>query len=423
MRSKQHLNGSDYLMLGFDYELRKHGFAGNSCQIVLQLGAPIPPETLQRRIDRVWEQYPILGAQPAGLVRPHWRLSNRDAAAPRVRVHCHEPGLKENLFNEPLAVSRGELARFDLVHGAGKPMEVVFTWTHALMDAPGAEHFLATVGREDLPSPSMESVEPSATQLSLIEKFRVGWKSLYQLDDFSRKAPRPIGIRHPETPARLHYRVERFSAAETALVRANAVRQSGLLGDAQFHVAVSALELHRLHQRLGRPSPGYVIPLPVGLRLKGRIEPLFSNQVTMLMLQFLPGHLDSIASAAATMKQQSERAMREGLLESGRILSNLFRFLPLPIYTAVLKQGLKGEICSLFFGDTAAASPLLNTFLGAPIEDFTHVAAVTPSPGLGVIFYYFGGQLRFTVLHSTTVLNDAEAAEFASDIRSRLLNP
>ena len=44
MRVNPQLNGSDYLMLGFDYELRRRGFAGNSCQIVLELNFVISPD-------------------------------------------------------------------------------------------------------------------------------------------------------------------------------------------------------------------------------------------------------------------------------------------------------------------------------------------------------------------------------------------
>jgi len=51
------------------------------------------------------------------------------------------------------------------------------------------------------------------------------------------------------------------------------------------------------------------------------------------------------------------------------------------------------------------------------------VAAVTPSPGLCVIFYHFRVRLRITILHSARVLNDAEAAEFAANLKERLLNP
>jgi hypothetical protein len=166
-----------------------------------------------------------------------------------------------------------------------------------------------------------------------------------------------------------------------------------------------------------------VLPIPIGLRLKGSIDPLFSNQVGMLMFQFLPEQVDCIANAVAALKTQTEHAMRTGLLESGIMLGEMFRFLPLSIYVAVLKHGLRGEICSMFYGDTSAVNPQLTSFLGAPVEDFAHVATVTPSPGLGVIFFYFRGQLSVTVVHSARVLSDEEAAEFAGDLRERLLNP
>ena len=68
-------------------------------------------------------------------------------------------------------------------------------------------------------------------------------------------------------------------------------------------------------------------------------------------------------------------------------------------------------------------NPRLENFFGVAVENFTHVAAVTPAPGLGVIFYYFRGELRVTVVHAKTVLNDDEAANFSAAIRNRLLNP
>jgi hypothetical protein len=257
----------------------------------------------------------------------------------------------------------------------------------------------------------------------MAERCKLAWKNIYQIDKFCLAAPRSLGARHRGAPAWLHYRVEKFSVAETERVRANAERHCGVLGAAQFHAAAALLELHQLHQRLGSPSPSYILPVPIGLRPKGAVGPLFSNQLTMLMTQFLPAHLDSLASAVASLKLQTVEALREGLVESGQLLTELFRFLPLPIYMAILKRGLRGEICSLFYGNTAAVTPLLTSFMGAPVEDFTHIAAVTPSPGLGVIFYFFRGQMRVTVLRLATVLTDAEASEFAANLRARLLNP
>jgi hypothetical protein len=422
MRVNPQLNGSDYLMLGFDYELRRRGFAGNSCQIVLELNSAISPDALKKRLADLVNRYPILNARPGGIFLPEWKLPRRPVP-PQIRVHRDSPNLRQQLANEPLAMKRGELMRFDLIECDGGRMDVIFTWAHTLMDANSAEHFLAVVGRENVPLPASQPTSPARAKKSLRERFKLAWKNIRQLDEFCKAAPRSVGLRFTDARARQKFRVEKFSADETARIRANGARLCGALGCAQFHASVSMVELHRLHQRLGCASPSYVLPVPVGLRPKGTVEPLFSNQLTMLMAQFLPEQLSSTADAVAALKSQTASALRMGLLESGVVLAELFRFLPLPIYMAMLKQGLRGEICSLFYGDTAAVTPLLTTFLGATIEDFAHIGATTPSPGLGVIFYFFRGLMRVTVFHLEKYFSDEEAAEFTSSLRQRLLNP
>ncbi len=414
------LNGPDYLMLGFDRELRRHGFAGNTCQIVLKLGSTISPDALNCRLAELTTQHPILSARPAGCIWPKWKLPSVPRA-PQVRAHRGKSPSRE-LLNEPLDARRGQLMRFDLCDEPDGCQTLTFTWLHALMDAPGAEHFLACIGNEDMALPSSPVAAPRP-EPPLRERAKLAWKYIHHLDELCKAAPKSIGVRHASAPAELRHRAETFDAADTARIRANASQLAGLLGDAQFHAATALCELHRLRARLGCASPSYVLPLAVGLRAKGSIHPVFSNELTMLMMQLLPPQLDSTPVAIAALKQQLEGALRGGLIESGRQLGLLFRFLPIPLYMAMAKQGLRGEICSLFFGDTASVNPRLSNFLGVPVEDFTHVAAVTPSPGLGVIFYYFRGLLKMTVVHSTRVLTDAEAAEFAASLRQRLLQP
>ncbi|HVU26419.1 MAG TPA: hypothetical protein VHG71_01625 [Verrucomicrobiae bacterium] len=422
MKNDPRLNGLDYLMLGFDHELRRHGFAGNSCQIVLELDTAITPEALQHRLAKLAQQFPVLNAKIAGWFKPKWKLPRGNPIAPQVCVHDENADVRQKILNTPLAIQRGELMRFDLVRRAHGRMDVVFNWTHALMDALAAEHFLAAVGDEKSNLLGTDS-PPHRAGLSLFQRIKSGWKNLHQLDDFCKRPPRSLGHRQKGAPPQLFVHVEKFSGEETTRIRANATRYCGILGDAQFHATSSLMELHRLHQRLYHPSPSYVLPVPVGLRTKGGLENLFSNQVGMLMIQFFPENLDSLADAIAYLKTQTVQAMRDGLLESGLILSELFRFLPLPVFAAALKRGLRGEICSLFFGDTAVVNPRLENFLGATVRDCTHVAAVTPSPGIGTIFYYFRGELRLTVVHAATVLSRAEAVEFAAGLRHRLLNP
>src|SRR5450432_3931890 len=133
-------NGCDTLMLGFDYELRRRGFAGNSCQIVLELSTATDPVRLEQRLAKLVRQHPILCSRSGrGLnLMPRWKPIR---AMPRVRVHANAANLRQQLFNEPLDTHGGELIRFDLVERT-----LVFTWTHALMDAKSAEYFLALLG-------------------------------------------------------------------------------------------------------------------------------------------------------------------------------------------------------------------------------------------------------------------------------------
>jgi hypothetical protein len=416
------LNGCDYLMAGFDYELRRSGFAGNSCMSVLELSGPISTDQLRERLRALHEPYAILSARRAGALLPRWNLKHSHAKPPAVHQHQDAPNLLHRLFNTPLQVRRGELMRFDVIETSGAS-RLAFTWWHPLMDARSAEHFIAMVGRHDVPLPDPDATGPKRPTRKLRERVQLAWKSLHLLDEFCKAPPRTLPIRHSRAPAELRFRTERFSAEETARARSHGVKLCGALGDAQFHGVASVMELHRLHQRLGRPSPSYVLPIPVALRPKGSVDPLFSNQITMLMTQFLPEHVETADAAIAVLKAQTERSIRSGFIDSGLMLSELFRFLPLPLYMAMLKKGLKGEICSMFYGNTAAVNPLVTTFLGVPVVEFTHVAAVTPSPGIGVIFHYFRGELRLTVVHSAKMLNDAEAADFAARLRERLLNP
>ena len=418
MKASLHHNGCDTLMLGFDHELRSRGFVGNSCQIVLELAGTIDPALLEQRVAALTRQHPVLSARPARGLTPRWKPTN---ALPRVRVHVHATNLPQRLFNEPLDIHRGELIRFDLI---GRTL--IFTWAHALMDAKSAEYFLALAGSDNVPAP-----EPGEDWYAwrgtraggLRARGRQAWRELDRLEKFKTALPISLATRRPPTARVLNYRVVTLSREETVTVRAQAGKLCGFLGDTTFHMAATLLEFHQLHERAGCPSASYVMPIPVGLRPKGTRAPLFSNQVTMMLHQFLPAQLASMAQAIEAVKTQKTDFLRDDQIDAGIALAQLFRRLPLWLYMRIIKHELGGEICSLFFADTGLVDPVLQTFLGASIETFAHVPAVTVPPGVGVVFYRFRDQLQFTLVHANGTLTDHEAADFGARVRERLLNP
>lgn len=412
-------NGCDTLMLGFDYELRKRGYAGNSCQIVLELSAEIEPRLLEQRLSKLAQKHPILCSRPArGFnFKPYWKPVRR---SPVVRVHTDSPGLLEKLFNEPLDVPRGQLIRFDVI---GRT--VVFTWAHALMDAKSAEYFLALVGDEKVPEPEAGEdwfAKRALTGTGLRARASHAWRELRRLDVFRSALPVSIATHRKSAKQLMKFKVETFSNEESARVRANAGKLCGFLGDTNYHLAAGLYELHQLHQRTGCNSPSYVMPMAVGLRPKGTRGPLFSNQITMMVHQFMPSKLATLEQTAAAVKATNVEYLREEHTNPGIILAQMFRCLPLPLYIAMVKHGMGGEICSLFFGDTASVDSALRNFFGATIEKFAHVPAVTVPPGVGVVFYRFNNRLQFTLVHAEGVLTDIEAEEFAAALRGRLLD-
>ena len=116
------LNGSDQLMRGFDFELRRRGFAGNHCQIALGLAANISPEILKRRLAALQKEFPMMNARVGGLFRPRWKMPSATDQSVLVQVHSDVPGLRQKLFNQPLRQRRRELMRFDLVERSGSRM-------------------------------------------------------------------------------------------------------------------------------------------------------------------------------------------------------------------------------------------------------------------------------------------------------------
>ena len=413
-------NGCDTLMLGFDYELRRRGFAGNSCQIVLELSEAIDPGRLEKRLAELTRKHPILCSRPArGLnFKPRWKPI---CATPVVRVHASAPDLPQKLFNDPLDIHRGELVRFDV-----SDRIVTFTWAHALMDAKSAEYFLALAGCDDMPELKLGEdwyAKRATPGPGWRARGRQAWRELDRLDQFRNALPVSLGTRRQPVTRTLKYQAVALSPGDSALVRSHAGRLCGFLGDTNYHMAATLLELHRLHERAGCPSASYVLPIPIGLRPKGEHAPLFSNQITMMLHQFLPAELATFGQAAAAVKNRNAAHLRDEHINPGIALAQMFRCLPLPVYMRLIKHGLRGEICSLFFGETATVDQAVQSFLGATIETFVHVPAVTVPPGIGVVFYRFREQLQFTLVHADGTLTDTEASEFAGRLRERLLHP
>jgi len=81
------------------------------------------------------------------------------------------------LLNESLATQRGELIRFDLIERPDGKTHLIFTWAHALMDAPGLSICSRFSDARNWPGGRGMGAD-TYPRLSLPKRCKLAWKNL-----------------------------------------------------------------------------------------------------------------------------------------------------------------------------------------------------------------------------------------------------
>jgi len=277
---------------------------------------------------------------------PHWKPTRN---TPRVRVHEDTAEVVQQLFNEPLDIHRGEIIRLDLA-GA--------RWFSPGARAHGRQErgiFLALLGDDRLPTPepgqdwyAQRAGSPVISARASVRR----WRALERLEQFNAPCRLAATLR-PPVAKKVKYKTTALSSEDSARIRENSSRLCGFSGDTNFHLAATLVELHRLQQRAAASPPATSCRFPSGCDPRARARRLFSNQLTMMLHQFLPGQLETARSPPPPSDPSAAGCLRDGDVDSSIALAQLFRALPLRFYMWMVKHELRGEICSLFFATPA----------------------------------------------------------------------
>ncbi|MFZ5571856.1 MAG: hypothetical protein ACOZF0_15760 [Thermodesulfobacteriota bacterium] len=437
------LNGVDCLMLAFDRQLKKNGFAGNLAQIVLGLDTHMAAEEFQKRLAAVASGFPVIRATLKSRFwkgRPFWLIPvDGKRPFPEVRTHVLEaaPGsprheeLRRRFLNTPLRTRRGEWIRFDLVYFSDRRMEITMTWHHVLMDARGAEYFLHLIGggAEQKPLSMQEAADGSLipfykrlAAIDMKEKWRLAGRAFERIDGMALLRPVSLYTRlKSRTRPRLDYRLESFSLPETREIMVRCREICGPLNDSAYFLSAALLCLADVHRKKNVPTRSYIVSFPVDLRKIGTRLPLFTNQAGTLLYEFKAGELTDISSVAGLFRSQTQEALRRDLLFANFCVQELSRFLPTWFYVRKIKKSLRGEIASLVFANPGATFQGLAEFLEQPVRYQYHVPAVVAPPGIGVVYYFFNDRLQITLVYAEGMLTAGDAGDFLTGLRGRLL--
>jgi hypothetical protein len=226
-----------------------------------------------------------------------------------------------------------------------------------------------------------------------------------------------LSVRSLAGPARaqqqdLVYDVHAFPAQESAAILALAAALAGFLTPMLFYVAAAIRAHDAVLRARGAVPESYVVPLPVDLRPKGGEGAVFRTRVSMIWLQVRADRVQDQDALLADLKEVRRRAIREHQVENGVAAMDYALRAPARLYAHLTRRTLRGELCSFFFGWTAAFCEGLEHFFGAPVLDGLHAPSVPPSPGSGLIFSTFGPRLQVTHVRQRGVLSDDELARF-----------
>lgn len=434
------MNGTDYMMSVFDHHLRDIGSSGNICHISLVLSSMPDVEALKQRLKQVAVAFPVIASrQSRGFtLLPRRKVPLPDSIRlPELRLLTPENmnGLsvdvvRADVMNDRLDDANGELIRFSLIE-TGDYAEVIMSWSHTLMDAHGAEAFLGLVADsekthlpDNLKDQQKENTRRVFNSAGILREMKQAWKALRHLDKIGNPPPLSIHtLRANRAGTKQASRFFAFTKEETEIVRKNSLDKCGFLGETNYYLAVTLMELKNLCAVCGVSAENYVVNLPADARDKGSRQPIFSNFSSFVMYSLLKEQVSNLDTAINSLQKQTREALKNKTGMAFESFSNLVRFFPSKTYWDRMKLSLNGELASMFFANTGVVSSSLEHFMGCEVMHFRHATSITAPPGIGVFFYAFKSCLCCTVGYLEGVMSEKEVAGFMAGLRDRLLVP
>jgi len=433
------LTGADGFLRAFDQETRRRNGASHLAQLVLRLGPGFDAAAFQRVLAETTAANPILRApirRSLGVGPPSYRLDAADAGWPRFTLHPDAsdgaalPALFFERLNEVRSGRRGELLRIDAVpRGGPRPgTDLAFTWLHMLLDGSGSERcvsFLEQRRRGLVPPvpPADRPGEPPEVALPPLQRDRGNMAMRWQrhMQGLGALPTRSLaGPAQGRVQQDLVYEVLGFASDESRGIVERAAARAGFLTPMLFYVATAIRAHDAVLRRRGTAPESYVVPLPVDLRPKGGAGGVFRTRVSMIWLQVRADRVRELDALLDDLKAVRRQAIRDHQVENGVAAMGYELHAPAWLYARLTRRTLHGELCSFFFGWTAAFCEGLDRFFGADVIDGFHAPSVPVSPGSGLVFSLFGERLNVTHVRQHGVLDERELETFRTSLHRDL---
>ncbi len=469
--------GGDYFALALDHLMRRMGLAGNVCRLVLRLDEPLDKERFRSVLDRSdlinWLSRLHLRRRFPFLVHKCFTCNGQAALILREHAVKHGGASDEVPHIVPshrgLSPNRAPGLAFDVVDHPDGSTSIMLSWHHALMDALGAELLFQHLNR------SAACNDPADQLLALTRPDRAK-STLQSLLGFPRKLARarqavlfvthasrvPIaslirpqhqltrprgakpdlrgerrakpdlrGARGAEPdlregrraePDRARYDFVSFDEPATARIDAHGERIGAGYHKGLFYLAATIRAFDRALRHRGSADGAYVVPVPQDLRKRGSLGPVFANRVTFQFYRVERGQTGSLRETYHILREQMIDQLRRDIPQSYVAMMELFRNVPLGLYSKMLRGPTEGQLSSFFFSFTGEACQRMDRFLGVRVRTIRHMAPLAYPPGVGVVFSRHLSRLCATVSFLEGCFEPRELTTFGEALRSDLID-
>ncbi len=407
-------SGADVFHQLVDRGIRRSGGPGSHGQLIIRCNPGPTPAALDRALQRLAQQAPLLHARWLGDLRgPRWRF-----ALPAPALRAESGGELDLLAARHL---KSDLADGWLIRFGHTPDGLVATWDHRLIDARGVMGLIGILPRlaaggnldeawwqtgyrepSDLPPSHAERGRLARSLLPLIRQQRLSriWK------------PRRSGAHGGGS----YHTIDLSLGADTAVLDARIRATTGRFGETAFLLAALAAAL----EARGGLGGDLLFPLAVDIRAVGQAR-LLSNHHGFSMLTVPEGSATADLGNAARQLKMAQRTWLagDGVRAMAASLS-YFHYLGPRRGQFEIGNRMSGVWASCLIANTGQAR-LPDSWFGHAITGIDHRVTVPDHPGLAAIFSRDARGAGVTLMATAAVAQQLDLPAVAAELRFQLI--
>tara|TARA_B100000809_G_scaffold265574_1_gene324833 strand:- start:1546 stop:2844 length:1299 start_codon:yes stop_codon:yes gene_type:complete len=417
-------NGPDTFLLILDQLMLKSSGRGNICHLLVTLDEPVATLQIQAALDEntTYQWMCTLRAQGGSWFKPpRWAVDQRARAYPVPFYLLADTNALELIARLRMINPRRESPfQVQLLGQKDTTTQILITWHHALMDAHGAELFVAHIGQSLAGEPVFFDPNPDVPDHS---QWRNTLKIKESLDEISHLPFMSTYIGRGRSRPVVRHQVIALTEKQTGAVDEKITATGAQINKSLFYLAACARAVRHIVTARGGTVDDVVVSVPQDRRRRGAAGPMLSNQVTFLFYRISAAGLDSLKGTVTSLSEQMMDLMRQDFPARFHRMMLLCRHLPPFIYRHMIQQPTGKRMASFFISDTGQSLDRFETFLGAPVKNAIHYPPNMYPPGLTFIFARYKGRLSVTITTMEEELEDVESEALVAALKTELVTP